>query len=440
MKIVLVSGNRERQGFPPLGILYLSSYILKYSSDTVIKVFDCIPTLSEITSESPDIVGISSLSLHYTDVCLFIKDLRSHFGGPIILGGAHVTLEKKLPDFFDIAVLGEGESTFLNLVNLFKADGKFTPQNLKNIDGIMYRNSNGTLCINPSSGFIQDLDSIPFPARELIDMNDYLKPNNIFGTRVGRGTTLLSSRGCAYKCDYCSISNIWARPRYHSASYVADEISHLISLYGIELLYFCDDNFCSNLPRLRLLADEIESRNIKIDIGIMGRVDFFNDEISNLYKRIGITSISLGIETGSSRMLKLLKHGNNLSIEKITDTVNRIHNSGFELSACLMIGSPTETEDDMLQTLNLASKLPFSKIHTYISLPFIGTKWWDIAIEQGIVPNNPDWDYWKVYDIRNVLDERPIFTNTVSRSKLIELSEKFKKLQQEKFYFEWKNS
>jgi anaerobic magnesium-protoporphyrin IX monomethyl ester cyclase len=437
MKILLVAGNKERQGFTPLGPLYLAAYLAKMLSDIEIKVYDYLPTPNELLHEQADVIGFSAVTLNFARVVQSAMEIRPKYRGILIIGGVHISLEKNLPRCFDVGIVGEGEITLCDLIHSLQVNNKLLPEKLQHIQGLLFW-YNEKLASTGERARISDLDIIPSPSRYLLDMQHYLQPNNLFGDYIGRGLTIISSRGCAYRCGFCSSSRLWGRPRYHSARYVVEEIESLVREYQIDLLYFSDDNFSSNIGRLRDLARLMVAKSINIDVGIMGRVDYFNSEVAELYQAIGVKSIAVGIESGSERVLKFLK-GGNISKNAIKDNLAAMAKHGFKVSGCFMIGSPSETEDEILETIDFASNLPLSKINFYISTPFYGTEWWDIAIEQGIVPENPSFAYWSVYNLREFDINRPLFSNTVSRSRLKELCEIFEDVQKSVFHFDWRS-
>ena len=436
MKIVLVTGNLEKQGFAPLGPLYLAAYLRKVLNDIDIKVFDYLPSAADLLREQADVIGFSSMTLTYGNIVKIAKELRPNFQGVLIAGGIHISLERKLPECFDLGIVGEGEKSLSEIILSLQKNKRLLYDQVKDIPGLLLW-KDGNFISTGESVKIQDLDQIPFPARDLLDMDSYLRPNNLFGNYIGRGLTMISSRGCSYQCEYCSTSKFWKKPRYHSPEYIVNEIESLISNYQINLLYFSDDNFSSNIKRLRKLANLMALKGMTLDIGIMGRIDFYNSEIAELYKTMGIKSISVGIESGSERMIRILK-GETFSKSKIAANINSMVNHGFEVSGCFMIGSPTETESEILETMEFAAALPLSKINFYISTPFYGTKWWDIAVEQGIVPKNPSSDYWSVFNLRDFDLSRPVFSDTVSPQRLKELTEIFREVQKRVFYFDWR--
>jgi hypothetical protein len=183
----------------------------------------------------------------------------------------------------------------------------------------------------------------------------------------------------------------------------------------------------------------MELRNIKIDIGASGRVEYYDDEIRDCYKRIGIKALSFGFETGSDRMLKLIKNGQRLNVEESIAMSNRIAADGIEVQGMFMLNMPGETEEDLDKTMEMVKKLDIAKIGITIATPFFGTAWWDVAVEQGVVPAKPDDSFWKTYDMQEWQEGRPLFKTDISEEKLKECYDWLMRYKKKLFFFDWKN-
>lgn len=439
MKIALIFGNYERQGFYPLGIMYLASYLREYSEiDVDIKLYDVFPALDELINGEYDIIGFSCLTIQFPRVNRYASDLKEKYNGIIIAGGIHFSLLRQLPDWADSVILGEGEVTFKEFVESIYYNRGMDYESLKKIDGLIFRKGENIVKTNPR-GFIKNLDEIPNPARDLVDMNEYLKPNNVFGTRIGRGLGMMTSRGCVFNCEFCSTAETWGTPRFHSAQYVANEIKKVYDMYKVEYIYFEDDNFCGNYSRLVELADIMERMNLPIEFGASGRIEFINEKTIELYKRIGIKAISFGLETGSDRMLKKIKDLQNLTVEQELEKVKMVVEAGIEVHGMFMINMPGETKEDMLMTKKVIQDTPFAKIAISLASPYFGTKWWNIAVEQGIVPQNPNDNFWDLYDMHSLAgDERPLFVNEVPRDEAIRIYEEICEIARARWNYDWR--
>lgn len=440
MKVALIFGNYERQGFYPLGIMYLASYVRRYSKkDFEIRLYDTLPEQDVLLAENYDLIGFSCLTIQFPRVNKYAAMLRKKYNGIIAAGGIHFSLLKQLPHWADFIILGEGEVTFLECLESIYDYGKICSSAFSRIHGIIFRKEDGATEATSPRAFINDLDSIPYPARDLVDMDEYLKPNNVFGTKVGRGLGMMSSRGCIFNCEFCSTAETWGRPRFHSAQYVANEVQDVFDKYHVQYIYFEDDNFCGNAKRLRELADIMDEKELPIEFGASGRVEFITPDMLKVYQRIGIKALSFGLETGSDRMLKRIKDMQHLTVEQEIERVKMTLDAGIEVHGMFMINMPGETYEDMLLTKKIISETPFSKIAISLASPYYGTKWWNIAVKQGIVPDNPNENFWDLYDMHSYAgDNRPLFINDVPRDKVLEIYEQICEIARSRWLYDWR--
>ncbi len=434
MRIALIMGNYIKQGYPPMGILYLAGYIRKYLPKCEISVYDVFPDMKELISKKFDLIGFSCMSIQYADVCDYAEDLKKLYGGSLLLGGVHITLTRSLPEWADYGILGEGEETIVDLLSALM-EGR----DLGSVAGIMYRSAENVF-LNPERALIEDLDTIPFPAWDLIDMESYLRPNNVYGTVVGRGLSLMTSRGCVYHCEYCAASKMWKKIRFHSAKYVVDMISHVVDTYKVEHIWMADDHFALRKSRLNEIADLMEEKDLHPGIGISCRVESYDKEMSVLLKRIGVRALALGLETGSDRMLKAIKNNVGLTVEQEFEVVKQMVDDGFEIHGMFMINMPGETEKDLEDTVQFIHRLPICKCSVSVAMPYYGTVWWDKAVEQGSVPQIvTDKNFWRNMNMKKLESERPVFKTEIPRDKLDKVYDELTAYSRSLFYFDWEN-
>lgn len=440
MRVALVVGNYERQGFYPLGIMYLAGYARKYcEADVEFKLYDTIPEKNELLNGCFDLIGFSCLTIQFPRINRYAQKIRNEYDGIIVAGGIHFSLLKQLPEWADIVILGEGEKTFCELLEHIDLYGGLCQEYLGNIKGIIYRTKSGQVQVTEDRGYIQDLDSIPFPARDLINMDEYLRSNNVFGTKVGRGLGMMTSRGCAFNCEFCSTAGVWGRPRYHSAQYVVSEIKELYEKFKVEYIYFEDDNFCGSKKRLEELGNLLEKENLPIEFGASGRVEFVTQDSLEIYQKIGLKALSFGLETGSDRMLKKIKDLQNLSVDEEIERVKMVLDAGIEVHGMFMINMPGETYEDMMMTKKIIEEVPFSKIAISLASPYYGTAWWDEAVKQKIVPENPNENFWELYDMHSYAgDDRPLFINDIPREKVLEIYESINEIARSRWHYDWR--
>jgi anaerobic magnesium-protoporphyrin IX monomethyl ester cyclase len=272
---------------------------------------------------------------------------------------------------------------------------------LKGIGGISYRN-NGEIVHNPERPFIKDLDSIPFPSRDLL-FNKASYNSEDMGI-------LMTSRGCPYRCTYCATS-IWKRnTRYRSLDNVIDEIKFVINRYGTTQFTFKDDSFTVNRKRVHEFCDRLIDKKIKIKWDTNTRVNLVDEELFIKMKEAGCNSIKVGIETGSERILKLMRK--HISLEQCREAARLFKKVGIHWTGYFMMGLPTETKEDAYRTLNFMKELKpdYASFCTYE--PFPGTELFDIGLNKGLTKQDQTLEdfyntlpkYYYVKDIKRRVD------------------------------------
>ena len=436
MKIALVMCNKQKQGYPPLGVLYLASYVRHYAPECQVDVFDVFPPVDTLLMGAYDVVGFSCMSIQYPDACDYAEELRKGFSKTVVIGGVHTTLTHGLPVWADYGIVGEGERTLLELVQWLSGPRGGTPDL---IPGLVMRKG-GALFETPPREQIKDLDTIPFPAWDLIDMAPYLRDNNVYGTVVGRGLSLLTTRGCCYRCEFCAAQRMWGNVRFHSARYVADMIQFVVEHYGVEHIWMADDHFALNKRRLAELADLLSQRRISVGLGINCRVESYDAEMRDLLRRLNVRAIALGLETGSDRVLKRIKSGSRLTVAQEQAVVEQMSRDGFQIHGMFMVNIPEETVDDLQMTVDFIHRLPLSKLSVAVATPYYGTKWWEIAREQNIVPEDENaCGFLRTYNMKDLSAARPVFVTGIPRDLLERTYSSLAQYARSLFYFDWEN-
>lgn len=442
----MIAANERPQGHPSLGLVYIAAYLRKYLRDVNITVWEYIPTnISKIIRLSPDIIGVSAMTVQYEKAKEFCKRIKEKMDIPVVVGGHHVSfLPEKLDDCFDIGIIGEGEQTMLELIKLFLR-GYWKKCYLHTIDGIVFK-ENTELFITKSRRFIEPLDEIPYPARDLLDMEYHFKFENVIGNRFGRGTHLFTSRGCPYKCIFCSAKSFWKNIRFHSPEYILGEINHLINEYKVELLNLYDDLFTLNKNRLKRIAELInkEKINRKVEFQVQGRIDTFDDEIARELKKMNVTWISFGFESATPRIVSFLKN-KKLTIGQTKKAVEIAKRYGLFVQGTFIIGTPGETEEEMLKTLEFIKDLRLDKFAHYPLIPFPGTKLWEMLKKKKLVSNEMNWNIFDmkkpggvltVGDVKN--NKNQIYINQkVNPEKFVEIYQRFEKERTRLFNYRW---
>lgn len=338
-----------------------------------------------IKEYSPNLVGISCLfSIAINNVLKVAEIVKGiNINIPVVLGGHHPSAlagEVLRNKSIDYVVIGEGESSFLDLVIKIHNNDEGS---VRQSDGTAYRGREGSVCINPKTEFIDNLDELPIPAWHLFKMEEYFKirlSHNPF-TAGKRVVPLITSRGCPFHCIFCAAANLWgSRFRGRSVKYILNEISFLKERYGIDEIQFEDDNMTWNKQRAIELFDGMVERNFNIHWCVPQgiRVDTLDENICRKMKESGCYEVSIGIESGNQEVLdKIVKK--NLRLEKVYDSVKWFRKYGIRTNGFFIVGIPGETIENMKETCRLARKLRLNTSFVFAVSPLVGTELYEIC-------------------------------------------------------------
>jgi radical SAM superfamily enzyme YgiQ (UPF0313 family) len=376
---------------PPLGLAILAS--VARSSGLDVRIIDaaCLglsyrEAASEILKESPDFLGITAVTIsahNAARVAKLVKESNADF--PIVLGGAHLTAVpfetmEKFPSF-DLGVVGEGEETFRELIEALR-----TKSDLNDVKGLIVRKDD-QLLFTGQRPFIKILDEIPLPAWDLLPyLPKYYRPP-LHGVKHFPATSLVTSRGCPNQCTFCDRSLFGNRLREFSAEYVLRMIKHLHFKYGIRDLLIDDDNFVVFRRRLEKLTELLKKENLNLSWSCNARVDLVNPGMLKLMKQAGCWQISYGIESGSQKILNLVKKS--ITLEQIEQALRWTRESGIKSKGFFMLGYPTETVETMKETIDFACKLPLDDSQFAMFTPLPGTEVSKDILKYGTFKN--DW-------------------------------------------------
>lgn len=368
---------------PPLGIGYLSSY-LKQQEWSVETSFH--HTVEELIDAKPDIAAVSSTTENFHHATTVAKTIKEELGIPVIGGGMHLTsLPHILPDPYDLGVVGEGEVTLTEIVRLYKEKKNPGVEDFRKMKGIIYRD-NGEVVIAPSQDLIKEMDSLPFPDRELID----------HGWKVPNWDTvhMVSSRGCPYKCSFCSSSLHWKRFRFFSPEYVAKEIEYLRERYNPQTLYFFDDLFVGHIGRWRKVVKLFRERGIHkgVTFRAYARVDLVTEQMADEFAELNFKYIDFGFESNNQEILKFLTK------TRVTPEINQqaidwLGKNNLSVGGNFIIGSPPETLEMAQETYEFAERNRdvIERCSVGPLQPLPGTPIWNIAKMKGLVSDDMDW-------------------------------------------------
>ena len=346
MRVVLINPDYMTYGNPPLGLAFLASYLRKFIPNIEIEIYDQIPPskiIEKIRNKKPEIIGLTSVALNFYKVKELASRIRKISNALLVLGGRHITT---MPDSFkntafDIGIIGEGELTFANLVKSYEKNKNLNIEELKKIPGILLRDKRKIINTGLPE-MIYNLDDIPMPARDLLNMNYYSIPSFSLGfIKVG---SIITSRGCPYDCRFCSARYFWGRGiRFFSAKRVAEEIELLYKKYGFKKIEIYDDSFSINAPRLKEIISILKEKKLlgKIEFICMGTAKGFTEEIASLLKKLNVVDLTFGFESGSERVLKYLKKY--FSVQDSVNAIEICRKYKIPYSGYFMLGSPYET-------------------------------------------------------------------------------------------------
>ena len=381
MRVALVyPGKRADTQQMPLGIGYLASYVLSKNDDIEVKALDTGIATEEETrafyNGNWDVVGISVTSRGYHEAIQISRTFKeNHKHTLVVFGGPHVSLMMQdimQEQLIDVAVYGEAELTFDELLKVLKETGNQpNVEALSEIDGLIYR-SNSKIVVNPPRKFIKNLDTLPFPAFHLFPMERYPGKH-----------PMITSRGCPFSCVFCAASRIWQKKwRARSPEDVIEEVECLTKRFKARPIDFHDAIFNTSLKRVNKICDLFISKKIKIPWGVRGfRADIIDFDIAKKMSEAGCAHVAIGIESANPEML--IRIGKKETIEQIDEGVNILRANGIDVLGQFMIGNPGETLETVKESIAYAHKSNLSQVAFGAAVPFPNTELWDYVQEHG---------------------------------------------------------
>ena len=414
--------DQRREFRQKLGLMAIAGYLRTVGGITPTIIDSLADGLSlddlrkVFKEEKPDIVGFSVLTFNILD-CLDVVKIINEVSPEtkVCFGGFHATLQPQetlaLPGV-DFIVTGEGEITFTELVlflkdypsgktkklnNLEEISGKANNKNIPvldiadsstekkegfaAIDGLGWIDQKGNLMFNPPRKAVLKLDTFPYPAHDLINLDKY----SLVLAEESKVASIQTSRGCPSKCTFCDIR--LTKYRYRSAEHVLSEMQFLKGL-GIKEFFILDDTFTINRNRLFKLCNLMIQSKVNVKYKISSRVDKVDQELLDVLAASGCYRIHYGIETGSQRLLDYLEKG--VTVQQNIDAIKMTKKAGIESLAYMMIGIPTETREEIQETIEFVDKLQPDRVNYSICTPFPKTKLYQMALEA-----DPSMeDYW----------------------------------------------
>jgi radical SAM superfamily enzyme YgiQ (UPF0313 family) len=373
-KVMLIFPKSIYKNFsPPLGLAYLGAVLERKGCS--VKIIDMSAPFYEGDLESvinavglfkPDIIGVSINTMLIKSAYQIIKTLPPDCA-LVVAGGPHTSIlpHEVLENGFDVAVRGEGENAILQLTQYTEG---LAP--LENIRGISFRDSKGEIIDNPAQNFIENLDTLPFPAKHLFDKEKYSQN----GSNLNSFGSILTSRGCPYSCIYCSKEVYGGKYRTRSANNIYQEIVHLYQNYDLTQINIVDDAFSLNTKKVEELCHLLKKSNLGLQWNCTTRLDFIDDMLLKKMREAGCSNISYGIESGDPETLQKIKK--NVTLDVALDGVKKTRKNGISVWTNFMLGFPWEKTKHIRNTLKFIQRLkPYvHQIVLYVPVPFPGTQ------------------------------------------------------------------
>ena len=422
MRIALLEAfdpTRPDRVFMPMGLAYVGAWLERHLPEVEVHV---VEDPSRALDLEPDLVGISAVSPNFPDALDLAREIRDHLGVPVILGGPHITaLPESLPETCAVGVLGEGEETMQDVVALLQRKGRLDPEDLAGIPGLVHHAAGGPSVTLPRPP-LKPLDRIPFPKRDWPGIE-----------RVPQWS--FTSRGCPYRCRFCSTARFWESYRMHSARYVVDELKTLVERFDLDFHILMDDLFAVNLPRLAEIAQLARAElGRPLELTATIRADLVTPPMCHLLREVGVTICHLGLESGSDRVLSYLKKETTTAARN-QEALDLLAEHGLLAVGSFIVGSPVEEEEDLRLTWRFVRRnLRAGKLLSFTFGPLVafpGTAVWEEARARGLVDERKvDWRALDI-DLRHFDLARYTLLSPLSRRRFGEWFRRFHDLWEE---------
>lgn len=387
VRTLLVYPSRTRHPLPPLGIAYLAAVLRKNDYD--VKIIDVNSLESDeefrdkIRDYNPGIIGFTAQTMNIEDAFYYTNIAKEVLPNiPIIYGGPHPSVmpeEILKNDNIDMCMVGESEISFLKLIKTLEGS-----EQLKDVPNLYYKDR-GVIKKTERCNFVEDLDSLPWPARDMLPMEDYLRKIPA-PPMIMPYTHVIINRGCPFNCKFCQPTShtMWGRKvRYRNPKNVCDEIEHLIEEYKIKMIDIEADTFTVDKKWVKMFCEEYKNRKIQIPwiaAAKVGSVDYIT---LKAMKDAGCVAVSVGVESGSQEMLDKL--GKGVKVGEIIQYFRWCNKLGLITNTSFMVGSPGETKQTLDATMRLIKEIKPDYFVSYITTPLPGTELYDVALNEGII-------------------------------------------------------
>ena len=398
----------------PLGIGYIAAYLIQNGYEVEIfqpEESDFIEELlGKIEEDSYDVVGFSVMTPSFPSavrICDRIKLLNPNI--ITVMGGHHVSavrgevLSQALA--VDFVIYGEGELALLALLEQLNSYNSFS-----SVDGLIWRDTDGTIIENDAQKFVKDIDKFPFPKRDLVDIGKFRPHSYIdFGKK---SATMITSRGCPFRCMYCSsFITMGSAYRMRSVENVMEEIRELVDVYGVDHVVFEDDTMTLNRDRLQRLCRALTEMPNRPSWYCLSRVDVMDYDLAVSMKNAGCKMVSFGIESGSQYILD--KIPKKITIDQAVKAVSSCSTAGLRTQCTFIVGFPEDTNETMKMTLEAAKKIKPTIAIFFPLTPYPGTKVFNMYMSEDLKPKDVnEWEGFIVTNNKSGISVNKTFSGT----------------------------
>lgn len=373
--------------YPPLGILYLSSYLK--SRGFAVEIFDSTFSSleafrAEIATKRPPVVGLYTNLMTKFNILKMMR-ICKEYGSTVILGGPEPPYyaAEYLARGADVIVKGEGELTLEALLPHLAQKGL---RDLDAIDGIAYRRDDGHTVETAPRAFIPDLSANPWPDREAIDLSQYMQ---VWKTYHGKSSvSVIHARGCPYTCTWCSHSVYGNTHRRRTPADAAEELLWIKERYNPDLIWYADDVFAINHRWLFEYHDELKKRGVRIPFECISRADRLNEKVVQTLAEMGCFRLWNGSESGSQRIIDAMKR--RVNVEDVQAKTRLLQQYGIETGMFIMLGYEHEGIPELEETVEHLKKANPDIFLTTVAYPIKGTPYY-AEVESRILSDKP-WD------------------------------------------------
>jgi anaerobic magnesium-protoporphyrin IX monomethyl ester cyclase len=360
--------------YVPLGLLYICAHLRAKGFD--VDVFDTTFSTtqalkSRLETETPSVLGVYA-NLMTRKKVVEILQVAHNAGWKTVVGGPEpgAYIREYLETGADVVVLGEGEATMEELLPVLRGSNRTAFQN---IAGIAFLDETGTLCQTPPRAQISDIDALPWPARDAVDIRRYVKT---WRDAHGKGSlSFITARGCPYHCRWCSHQVFGKTHRRRKPLAVVDEVECLLTTYEPDMVWIADDVFTIHHGWLRTYAAEMRRRGLRIPFECISRADRLNTEAADLLADLGCFRVWIGSESGSQRVLDAMQRG--VTVAQVQSAVGLCKSRGIQTGMFLMWGYEGEELEDIEATIDHVKKTDPDIFFTTVAYPIKGTPYYE---------------------------------------------------------------